>query len=189
MFREDKIPQRISLDDVGTIEMWALAGLAALARRNGGAALEVVNSRVNEAGRFASAVGFEDVIFGVAPDGLGEAGRTIKLQRIRDIQDVEGVARRIVDLMLPASEEDETRSTLLYVLVELMRNAVQHSRDPKGGIVAAQLMKAGYAGYPRAVVQVAVADAGIGILEALRASHPEPIGNMNTFKLLYGKFT
>jgi hypothetical protein len=63
MFREDKIPQRISLDDVGTIERWALAGLAALARRNGGAALEVVNSRVNEAGRFASAVGFEDVLF------------------------------------------------------------------------------------------------------------------------------
>ncbi len=173
LFRDDDVPQHLSLDDIGTVEMWALAGLAALARRNGEPALEVANSRTSEAGRFASAVGFEDVVAGLPSTTLGEAGRTIKLQRIRDIQEVERVARRIVDLMLPASEEDETRSTLLYVLVELMRNAVQHSRDPKGGVVAAQLMKAGYAGYPRAVIQVAVADAGVGVLEALRASHPE----------------
>jgi hypothetical protein len=52
-----------------------------------------------------------------------------------------------------------------------MRNAVQHSLDPKGGVVAAQRMDAGYAGYTRPMIQVAVADAGIGILDALRASH------------------
>ncbi|WP_236519583.1 STAS-like domain-containing protein [Sandaracinus amylolyticus] len=59
------------------------------------------------------------------------------------------------------------------MLVELMRNAVQHSADPRGGVIAAQLMKAGYSGYPQPVVQVAVADTGVGVLAGLQASYPE----------------
>ncbi len=86
--------------------------------------------------------------------------------------DPQPVAERIARLILPSEEEEETRRTFVYVLVELIRNVSQHSRDPLGGIVAAQRMDAGSGGYRKDHVQVAVADAGIGILEALRGFHP-----------------
>jgi hypothetical protein len=57
------------------------------------------------------------------------------------------------------------------VIVELLRNVVQHSEDPLGGIVAAQRNDRGR-NRERPVIQVAVADAGIGIPEHLRRQHP-----------------
>ena len=55
-----------------------------------------------------------------------------------------------------------------YVIVELLRNVIQHSMDRLGGVVAAQRMDDQD---PRAL-QVAVADAGVGIFEAMHEKHP-----------------
>ena len=65
----------------------------------------------------------------------------------------------------------DTRLTMHYVLVELLRNVVQHSGDALGAVVRAQLMDRGR-GYDRPVVQVAVADCGHGLLDALVGMHP-----------------
>jgi len=76
------------------------------------------------------------------------------------------------DLDGPTSGDDsidETRKTLEYVIVELLRNAIQHGGSP--GFVAAQRMDQRNR-YPFPVVQVAVADAGIGIPAALVNHHP-----------------
>jgi len=119
-------------------------------------------------------VGFDDVVVGESgPLVEGEVGRTVRLTRVTSIQAVEGIARKVATLLLPEKEEDETLRSLIYVLVELMRNGVQHARDPLGCIVAAQRMDAGFGGYTRSAIQVVVADAGVGILEALSATYPD----------------
>ena len=57
-----------------------------------------------------------------------------------------------------------------HFLNELLRNVVQHSRDPLGGVVGAQLSFGGRnTGKP--AVQVVVADAGIGIPASLQSRH------------------
>jgi len=66
-----------------------------------------------------------------------------------------------------------TRLTVFYILVEILRNAVQHSHDPAGTIVSAQLMDKTPEYEERPVIQVAVGDAGMGIMESLRTTHPE----------------
>ncbi|WP_414640927.1 ATP-binding protein [Archangium sp.] len=53
--------------------------------------------------------------------------------------------------------------------MELLRNVVQHSHAPKGGVVHAELWNE-ESGRP--MLQLAVADAGIGIPASLRTLHP-----------------
>ena len=55
-----------------------------------------------------------------------------------------------------------------YVVVELLRNVIQHSNDELGGVVAAQRMDH----QDPSSLQVAVADAGVGIFEAMIEKHP-----------------
>lgn len=65
----------------------------------------------------------------------------------------------------------DVRLTIKHVLVELLRNAVQHSRDPLGAVVAAQMM--GRAQHrERPMIQLAVADTGFGIPRTLHEQHP-----------------
>ena len=165
-------PGPIDLDAVELAQVWALVGLAALGRANG-QALIVRSSGVSTVGRFAAAVGLDDAIAGRAMSGPGEPQRTAKIRRVRTPAEADQAARDIAALLLPNVDDDESQRTIRFVLVELMRNAIQHSADPKGGVVAAQRMNAGQGGYARAMLQVAVADAGVGVLAALSATYPE----------------
>ncbi|HSP77485.1 MAG TPA: ATP-binding protein [Myxococcaceae bacterium] len=73
-------------------------------------------------------------------------------------------------MLITEERFEDTRRTVYYVLNELLRNVVQHSRDPLGGVVGAQVNRGGRnAGRP--AVQVAVADAGIGIPASLQSRH------------------
>ena len=69
---------------------------------------------------------------------------------------LEKTAREVAKLIIPSQDGAETRKTINYVLTELLRNVVQHSRDDQGGIVGAQLMRKGGAGYRESAVQVVV---------------------------------
>src|SRR5262249_11935816 len=85
---------------------------------------------------------------------------------------VEHEARRISHLVVPDDLQEDTRRAVYYVLVELLRNVLQHSRDKLGGIVAAQLNDGGRH-TDRPTIQVAVADTGIGVFDSLRPMHPK----------------
>jgi len=160
----------VDLDELRTAQVWSLVGLATLIRHNGGPKVELVGSRYSPAARFAHAVGLQEVSRGVTPSQAAEPERTYPLTRVTRIEAIEQAASRISKLMVASDEE--SRRTLYYVLVELLRNVVQHSGDPLGGVVAAQRMDVGQ-GYSRPVIQVAVGDAGIGILASLQEHHPE----------------
>lgn len=160
-----------SFGDVTMAEVWALVGLATLARRDSQSPVEVADSVPWSEGRkFAHAIGFDDIVAGTSSFGDGDIDRTVKMRRVTSQAHIEPAARRIANFVLPPKEED-SRNALFYVLVEALRNAVQHSHDPLGCVVAAQRNERGrHANRP--TIQVAVADAGIGIPQSLTTKHP-----------------
>ncbi|WP_194869182.1 ATP-binding protein [Myxococcus sp. AB025B] len=166
-------PVGLPLGSVDPIEMWGLVALAALARMDGATPLRVTLDSNSRSCQFARAVGFEDVLSttGQLATAPAEQGRTVKLTRIRRQDSTEPPSDKVSRLLVPDSRFEDTRRTLYYVLNELLRNIVQHSHDPLGGVVGAQLNRGGRnAAQP--MVQVAVADAGIGIPQSLVGRHP-----------------
>jgi anti-sigma regulatory factor (Ser/Thr protein kinase) len=90
-------------------------------------------------------------------------------ERITRFEQIEPFANDVSKALVPSSEFEDTRLTLRYVIVELLRNVVQHSHSQHGGFVGADLWNA-ESGRP--MVQLAVADPGIGIPTSLRTLHP-----------------
>lgn len=163
-------PSNIPLGTINPIEMWGLVALATLARTQGPAPLRVSLDSNASSVRFAHGVGFPEVIEGRSPTSAAEVDRTVKLTRVHRDAPTEPVARQISSLIVTGPNRTDTERTLYYVLNELLRNVVQHSQDPLGGIVGAQINRGGR-NAARPFIQVAVADAGIGIFESLRSRH------------------
>lgn len=107
---------------------------------------------------------------GAAPTLL-EAQRTVRLTRVSSREAIEPVAERIASLLLTGARTQDAQLTARYVLIELLRNAIQHSGDPLGAVVAAQRMDERQH-RARPMIQVAVADAGVGIPRSLKRQHP-----------------
>lgn len=165
-------PERLSLAGVTLTEMWSLAALAALARTRRALPLQI-ESPASPARSFATAVGFDDVVLGRRTSPEGEAGRTVRLTQVDEEESVNPVAFKIAHLLAgeqPARQS--ARLTLEYVMIELLRNVLQHSGDELGGVVGAQLNDRGLHEH-RPVFQVAVADTGKGIPATLRRQYPE----------------
>lgn len=120
---------------------------------------------------------FEQVRRGENPElyaRLFPAGSPRDLNRfpsewVNSFEAIEPFADNISKALVPELELEDTRLTLRYVIVELLRNVVQHSHAPVGGHVGADLWNV-ESGRP--MLQLAVADAGIGIPASLRALHP-----------------
>ena len=166
-------PGLVSLDQATLTEMWALGAIAALARTDRDAPLKVDWGRATTAERFANAVGFNEVIEGAASALQGESGRTVRLSRVNDDERIMPLAYEIAEL-LSANEPSRAsaRDTVAYVVIELMRNVLQHSDDRLGAVVGAQLNDRGLHAH-KPVFQVVVADAGQGIRAHLSRTYPE----------------
>lgn len=163
--------ETLALDDVGVIEAWGLVALAALCLpERTMTTLRVLPGRDGEAAKFARALGFNQLISGEQAQPRHQPARTVPLRRVTRYQEIDSCADEMSRLMVPLASEDDIRLTIRYVLIELLRNVIQHSGDIFGGVAAAQLMNRGsYTNRP--VIQVAVADGGIGI--------PEHVGRMH----------
>lgn len=163
--------EKCSFEDVDIAEIWSLVALGALGRKERTEATSIEALPLSSAGRFAYAVGLEDVIKGTPPIVPGQEGRTVKLTRVSRPEEIEPDAEKISRLLFPAFNREETRHTIKYVIIELLRNVVQHSQDPLGGVIAGQYCDRGrHQSCPS--IQVAVADAGIGIQASLLPKHP-----------------
>ena len=165
----------IDLNRVQNVHIWALVALATLAGKNRFPTRinRYYSDRNNEPSRFAHAVGYDHLVGGSPPSTAQEDWRTVRMRCVQKFADIEKVASAISHLVVYEGDDEETRSTLYYILVEFLRNAVQHSMSRAGAIVGAQLMDktAEYADRP--MIQVAVGDAGIGIMNSLASMHPE----------------
>jgi anti-sigma regulatory factor (Ser/Thr protein kinase) len=166
----------LDLVRVQNVHIWALVALAALtARGETGQRRRVMvrSDGASASSRFAHAVGFDGLTGGTAPSAAVESGRTVRLRRVQRFEEIETAASQISRLVLQNPDVEDTRQTLYYILVEFLRNAVQHGHDPAGAIVGAQLMDKTAEYEDRPMVQVAVGDAGMGVMASLRATYPE----------------
>ena len=164
---------RLDLADVTLTEMWALTAMAARGRLDGPAPLAFDWLSDSAARKFAIAVGFDEVVEGRAGVLQGEAGRTVRLTRVNDEAEIQPIAFEIARLLAgEALAQQSARLTVEYVVVECLRNVLQHSEDPLGAVVGAQRNDRGlHADKP--VFQVCVADAGVGIRATLSRTHPD----------------
>ena len=88
--------------------------------------LTLTNYKASAAGRFALAIGASDLVRGVSPAAPGEAGRTAKLRRVTAFAEIEAAASEVSALLVRSDEGRDTRLTMKYVIVELLRNVIQH---------------------------------------------------------------
>ncbi|MCC7539763.1 MAG: sensor histidine kinase [Deltaproteobacteria bacterium] len=170
----------IRIGDFKLAEVWALAAIAALARRE--RSDPAFRTHVDDpfvgvtfdespASKFAYAIGIDRVIQGTEGEWRTDRAKTVTMARVTRLPSVEPLAAEVARLLVTDDELEDTRRTIEYVLRELLRNVLQHSMDPLGGVVVAQRSDRGsHAATP--VIQVAVVDDGIGIEQALRGKHP-----------------
>ncbi len=161
----------IQLSKVAAPEIWGLVAVAALAHRDRPRPVRIAPHGTTPPERFANAVGFFRAIGEEDPSSPGESTRTVPLTRIDDYRHIEAIAKRVSQLLVPThSDMEDVRKTVFYVVVELLRNVLQHSMDGLGAILAAQRMNR--PDEQRTTFQIAVADAGIGIHASLVEEHP-----------------
>lgn len=166
----------IYLDDFNVLQPWLITVLASLLRKKEG---PKVITGVENASRFANAMGLGPFCGIEQNCAYTENDRTVKLSTIEKGSNYEQKASEISKLLIESIDAEELqytdaidlRDTIYYVLNELMRNVIQHSEDPDGGLLIAQKMRSGYYGDSKPCIQIAVVDNGIGILESLQNYH------------------
>jgi hypothetical protein len=100
-----------------------------------------------------------------------EAGRFVPLRTVTNRVDLGNLMADVVPLLHLADEPKQARA-VHYVLSEMIRNVLEHSRSPHGAVVCAQHYTGERAGGHR-YVSVGVADTGIGVRQSLRSNYPE----------------
>lgn len=165
----DQIP-RLDLGRLQYMDVWALVALGSL-RLEGRSRRPPVQQGIDSgAARFAHALGLDALAGGREPT-FDEPTRTVRLTRVRKPTEIEPTAERMASLVITDQGSASVRLAVQYVLVELLRNVLQHSQDPLGAVAAAQGMGPAQR-RTRPMIQLAVADAGIGIPRSLYRAHP-----------------
>jgi hypothetical protein len=118
------------------------------------------------AGSFLARAGFPELLGSTGyPAEANLEQRIVKLTRVRTASDIAGVSSRIMEVL--RIEDEEVGGAIKYSLIELLRNVVQHANSPTGGLAMAQYFPS------TGLVEVVVADLGIGIRSSLTARYPE----------------
>lgn len=128
------------------------------------------------AGRYLVQAGIIELLGSSRPDGIPDPldSRMAPLKRIRKSEDVPAFASSVMNLL--QIEDEELEGAVRYGIVELLRNVVQHSSSAIGGTAMAQY-------YPKTgLVEVTVADSGIGVLNSLRPRYPEITTDLTALK-------
>jgi len=110
-------------------------------------------------------------------DGLPDADPNERIAKIKQIQRSDQIPIFVSEIMsLLMIDDEEMEGAVRYSLVELLRNVVQHSNSPYGGLVMAHY-------YPTTgLVEVVVSDSGVGIRETLSRKYPEIDNDLKAVK-------
>ncbi len=101
--------------------------------------------------------------------------RTVKLTLITNSSEIPAFANKVMEIL--KIEDEELEGAVKYSLIELLRNVVQHSASTSGGLAMAQY-------YPTTgLVNICVADTGIGIKATLNEAYPEIDTDLQALKL------
>lgn len=88
-----------------------------------------------------------------------------KLTQVKKSSEIPYFVSRVMEIL--SIDDEEVSGAVKYSLVELLRNVIQHSNSPFGGIAMAHY-------YPATgLVDVVVADCGVGIQNTLNNKYPE----------------
>ena len=101
-----------SLATLKRFEVWGVVATATLARSESSGPLTLTDYDQSAAGKFAYAIGAEDLVRGVVPPDPGEPGRTAKLRRLTSFGEIDDAAREISHLLVRNEEERDTRLTV-----------------------------------------------------------------------------
>ncbi len=101
--------------------------------------------------------------------------RVVKLTRIRTSTEIPSFVSSVMAIL--RIEDEELAGAVQYSLIELLRNVVQHSAASGGGVAMAQY-------YPNTgLVEVCVADLGLGIKSTINEAYPEIDTDLKALKL------
>lgn len=116
-------------------------------------------------GRFLRRIGFPQLL-GFDKDHQAVPDmRIFPLTRVQESKQIASIANGVISML--EIGDPEVENAIKYSLIELLRNVVQHSHSTIGGVVSAAF-------YPKSgLVDVAVADFGMGIRSSLRRAYPE----------------
>ena len=167
--------KRCAVGDFRVLQPWCLAVLAAIARREDHTCTYPIFSQQKQSSLFAYSLGL-GAFSGEGSISKEEINRTVKLQKIVKYSEIDNLAEKIASLTLTDSSEHyldsiEVKELIKYIIIELLRNVVQHSGDKNGGIVVAQRMDQGDEYEHNKCIQICVVDRGIGIYESLKKMH------------------
>jgi anti-sigma regulatory factor (Ser/Thr protein kinase) len=180
-FLNSSIGKTVFIKEFKNLSPWAILVLASYGSRNDENKIHIYNEPC-EVGKFAYALGLDEIINdSEKSDSKLERNRTVKLTRIQKYDDIEPLAEKISALIISSYDEesedqhfekDEVRKTIRYILVELLRNIIQHSGSSIGGLVLAQRDKDSR-NANNCRIQIAVADNGVGIYDSLLVTRKE----------------
>lgn len=137
--------------------------------------IRVHAARSSVAGNYLVETGFFEILDEIPdPDLVERPDRTVKLTRITASSEIAPFAAKVMEIL--RIEDDELEGAVKYSLIELLRNVVQHSGSSAGGIAMAQY----YAN--TGLVNLCVADMGVGIKATLNEAYPEINTNLQALK-------
>jgi hypothetical protein len=158
---------------------WAITLFALHAlwlREESGNQVKVWLDPSTQAGRYLAQAGLFELLDLPRPSDIPDLseGRMARLTRIQHSQDIPLFAKAVMGLLQIGDEELE--GAVRYSLIELLRNVVQHAGSSVGGLSMAHF-------YPTTgLVEVVVADRGVGILSTLKNRYPELTTDLTAIK-------
>lgn len=179
-WRTDLLPPvQINFDTCGFIAPYAVTLFAAYSlwlREVKRCHLSFKASPDTLAGNYLVQCGFLELMGEASiPTAAPRPDRAVNLTRISTSSEIPGFAISVMDIL--QIEDEELAGAVKYSLIELLRNVVQHSASAGGGVAMAQY-------YPRTgLVEVCVADMGLGIKTTINEAYPEIDTHLRAVKL------
>src|SRR5579883_749042 len=122
------------LDDLAGTDIYVLVGLSTLGRQELAAPIQVELGSGPVSG-FAQAVGLPQAVAGTERRAAREPDRSVTLARFRrqQAEEIDALSLDIARLMAGQPGGGAVEA-IRYVIVELLRNVIQHSEDRFGGV-------------------------------------------------------
>ena len=163
-FDDDKKLEIETTNNWLSVHPAALVLAAALAKKVG-KSNTVINSSAGESGLYLDRMGLYDYADTKSPYRYNQHDESGRFVPIRQILTQDDQSRFVTDIIPLLHLDPEKSQMIRYVIGELVRNALEHSRSSDGAFVAAQYR-------PKTnVLSFGVCDTGIGIRKSLEVFH------------------